>query len=79
MKLFKFFVWFVPLVSAVDYKFLKVENFSSSNENVAVVETFVVSPSRINVTFTVKQPVDKIQVRTSNSCPKSFLNNFSST
>lgn len=67
MKLWKLFVrvniTLTVLASATDYKFIKVENFSSSNEEIAVFDRFDMTPKTINISFTVKQPVEKIQVK----------------
>jgi hypothetical protein len=62
MKVVKVLILICNLAFAVEYKFLKVENFSSTNENVVACERFEMSPTRINVTFDIKQPIDKIQV-----------------
>lgn len=44
------------------YKFLKVENFKSSDENIFKINSFEVSSSRLNFTFDILQPLTKIYV-----------------
>lgn len=63
-KVLYFFVNFllIFLVNCNDCKFLKMDNCTSSNEKVAIIESCTNTQSSINVTFVVKQPMNNIDV-----------------
>lgn len=50
-------------IHASDYKFLKMENCSSSNINTVELEMCALTAIQINIVYNIKRPLNKITVR----------------
>lgn len=57
-----FVIFILSKVHANSYKFIKIENYASSNENVFKINSLEVSSTRLNFTYDIIQPFTKIFV-----------------
>lgn len=62
------FIIVTVLANGNSYKFVKVENFSSSNESVFKINSLEISSTRLNFTYDILQPFTKIFVSPIDHC-----------
>lgn len=77
-SVFVSFISFIFTASALDYKFLRMENCSSSDNSVASIEDCSINATRMNMVFNIKKPLNKFYVRVENMYIKK-ISNFSSS
>lgn len=56
-------IWVLPLlVNSVTYKLLKLDNCTTTDENILAIDSCVVTASRVNITIEFKRPLTKFHV-----------------
>lgn len=71
-----FLVLAFEFVHGLNYKFLKIENCSSSDEKIVLIETCSVALSDINITINIQRPLNNFHVslqQTQDFRPKGFF------